>query len=82
MGAQPISRIRVAINNQLLQFRVLHLGLLQDGDVGVGVFPEGEEVIIGSLCLGGVALHGVGAPILNEVFAHHNPCKKKTLMDL
>jgi hypothetical protein len=27
-------------------------------------------------------LHGVGAPILNEVFAHHNPCKKKTLMDL
>jgi len=27
-----------------LQFRVLRLGLLQHGDVGVGVFPEGEEV--------------------------------------
>jgi hypothetical protein len=29
---------------QLLQLRVLRLGLLQDGDVGVGVFPEREEV--------------------------------------
>ena len=28
----------------LLQLRVLGFGLLQDGDVGVGVFPEGEEV--------------------------------------
>ena len=35
-----------------LQFRVLGFGLLQDGDVGVGVFPEGEDVLIGSLCLG------------------------------
>ena len=29
-----------------LTFRVLCLGLLQDGDVGVGVFPEREEVLI------------------------------------
>jgi hypothetical protein len=27
----------------VLQSRVLRFGLLQDGDVGVGVFPEGEE---------------------------------------
>ena len=36
-----------------LRFRVLRLGLLQDGDVGVGVFPESEEVVVGgerSLC--------------------------------
>src|SRR5271170_6131731 len=32
---------------QLLQLRVLRLGLLQDGDVGVGVFPEGEEIFVG-----------------------------------
>ena len=32
-------------SNQSLHLRVLHLGLLQDGDVGVGVFPEGEEVL-------------------------------------
>jgi hypothetical protein len=25
-----------------LQFRVFRLGLLQDGDVGIGVFPEGR----------------------------------------
>ena len=30
-----------------LQLGVLCLGLLQDGDVGVCVFPEGEEVLIG-----------------------------------
>ena len=30
-----------------LQVRVLRFGLLQDGDVGVGVFPEGEEIFVG-----------------------------------
>jgi len=30
-----------------LQLRVLRLGFLQDGDVGVGVFPEGEEIFVG-----------------------------------
>jgi hypothetical protein len=29
----------------LLQLRVLRLGFLQDGDVGVGVFPEGENAV-------------------------------------
>jgi hypothetical protein len=29
---------------ELLQLGVLGFGLLQDGDVGVGVFPEREEV--------------------------------------
>jgi hypothetical protein len=28
----------------LLQLRVLRFGLLQDGDVGVGVFPERQEI--------------------------------------
>src|SRR5215469_11890842 len=27
----------------LLQLRVFSLGLLQDGDVGVGIFPEGDK---------------------------------------
>ena len=30
----------------LLQLRVLGFGFFQDEDVGVGVFPEGEEVLI------------------------------------
>ena len=36
----------------LLQLRVLGLGLLQDGDVGVGVFPEGEEILVCSFRFG------------------------------
>jgi len=32
---------------ELLQLRVLCLGFLQDGDVGVGVFPEREEILVG-----------------------------------
>jgi hypothetical protein len=35
--------------------------LLQDGDVGVGVFPECEEVMIGGPRFVRVALQGVGA---------------------
>jgi hypothetical protein len=29
-----------------LQLRVLSFGFLQDGNVGVGVFPEGEEIFV------------------------------------
>src|ERR1700687_2908773 len=44
-----------------LQLSVLRLGLLEDGDVGVGVFPEGEEVLVRSFRFGGFALHEFGA---------------------
>jgi hypothetical protein len=40
----------------LLQFRVLGLGLLQDGDVGVGVFPKREEILISRTRFGCIAL--------------------------
>ena len=40
---------------RLLQLLVLRLGFLQDGDVGVGVFPEGKEVLIGCFRFGDVA---------------------------
>src|SRR5205809_774635 len=43
----------------LLQLRVLRLGLLQDGDVGVGVFPEREKTLIGGTRLCGISLHGI-----------------------
>jgi hypothetical protein len=29
----------------ILQLRVLRLGFFQDGDVGVGVFPDGGEAV-------------------------------------
>ena len=30
----------------LLQFRVLRLGFFQDGNVGIGVFPERKKLLI------------------------------------
>src|SRR5215469_653172 len=48
-------------NHRLLQLGVFRLGLLQDGDVGVGVFPQGEEILVGGAGFDGVALHEVGA---------------------
>jgi len=33
----------------LLQLRLLRFGLLQDGDFGVGIFPEGEEIFVGAV---------------------------------
>jgi hypothetical protein len=40
-----------------LELGELGLGLLQDGDIRVGVFPEGEEVLIGGAGFGkGVGL--------------------------
>ena len=33
---------------RLLQLRVLRLGFLQDGDVGVGVFPEAHPKFTGA----------------------------------
>ena len=32
------------------------LRFLQDGNVGVGVFPQRQEILIRALCFGGVAL--------------------------
>ena len=44
----------------LLQLRVLRLGFFQDGDVGVGVFPESEEIVVGCAGFRYITLHGVG----------------------
>jgi hypothetical protein len=46
---------------ELLQLRVLRFGLLQDGDVGIGVFSKCEEVLVGGPSLRTIALEGVGA---------------------
>ena len=43
-----------------MYLRVLGLGLLQDGDVGVGVFPESEEIPIGRASFWCAALQGIG----------------------
>jgi hypothetical protein len=45
----------------LLQVGVLSLGLLKNENVGIGVIPEREEIIVGGLRFGGVARESVGA---------------------
>src|SRR6202158_5620555 len=52
---------RCVAQKRLLQLRVLRFGFLQDGDVGVGVFPEGEEVLVCTLRFGRITCHRVGA---------------------
>jgi len=44
-----------------LQFRILGFRFFQDGDVGVGVFPEGEEFFVGGERFSGIARHHVGS---------------------
>jgi hypothetical protein len=44
---------------ELLQLRVLGPGLMVDGYVGVGVLPEGEEVLVCTLRSNGVACHRI-----------------------
>jgi hypothetical protein len=46
---------------KLLQFRVLRLGLPQDGDVRVGVFPECQKILICGAGFGGVTLQSIGS---------------------
>jgi hypothetical protein len=43
------------MHSRSLQLRVFCAGLLDDWDVRVGILPEGEEVLVGSLRLGIVA---------------------------
>ena len=45
--ARSMTRVVRDRTGMLVQLRVLRLGLLQDGDVGVGVFPEREEIFVG-----------------------------------
>ncbi len=53
----------------LLQPCVLGLGFFQDGDVGVGVFPEGEEVFVSgeSTDLGGIGICTLGRSCLQSI---------------
>ncbi len=49
----------------LLQFFGFGFGFAEDGDVGVGILPEGEEILIGGAGLGGIAGEGFGASDTN-----------------
>jgi hypothetical protein len=44
-----------------LQFRVFRFCRAENGDTGVGFFPQGEKLLVSSASLGGVALQCIGA---------------------
>jgi hypothetical protein len=57
------------VREQLLQLRVLGLGLFQDGDVWVDVFLEGEKALACGASLESITRHGTGvrqSKILNH----------------
>jgi hypothetical protein len=60
--------------NWLLQPRVLRFGLLQDGDVGVGVFPEGEEIFVSGERpdAGGIGINSLRSSRLQGVRTSHS----------
>src|SRR5580700_3197506 len=63
---------------QLLQICVLRLGLLQDGDVGVSVFPERKEILVGGSCFASISRECVGSAQLQvrqcaDGIAEHDP---------
>src|ERR1035441_8738867 len=49
-----------------LQLRVLRFGFFQDGDIGIGVFPEREKILIGGPGFCRVAGERVGAAQLRS----------------
>ena len=58
-----------------MQLRVLRLGLLQDRDVGVGIFPEGEEVFVGGERpdTGGIGIRSLGLASRLKVIPENRP---------
>jgi hypothetical protein len=46
MSDRKEGQLKPIVKKRLSQLGVLGFGFLQDGDVGVGVFPESEEVFI------------------------------------
>ena len=52
-----------------LELREFRLGLFEDRDVRVGIFPESEELLISKLCLGAY-------PRQSERPAKFQPCER------
>src|SRR5271170_2302872 len=64
----------------LLQLRVLGFGLLQDGDVGVGVFPEREEILVGGerTDAGGIGIRSLRGSRLQGIGTSHSQMRQSS----
>jgi hypothetical protein len=64
----------------LLQLCVLRLGFFQDGDVGVGVLPEREEIFVG--CerpdAGGIGIRSLRSSRLQVVGTSHAKMRQRS----
>ena len=70
-----------------MQLRVLRFRSDENRNVRVGVFPKREEILIGRLGLGGVALHGIGSADLEmrecaDGFVEHNSTMVEDFLEL
>jgi len=54
-------RKTVVTSAKLLQLRVFRPGFFQDRKIGVGILPEGKEILVGGAALLGIALERIGA---------------------
>jgi len=54
--------------------------LLQDGDVGVGVFPEGEEILVGGerTDAGGIGIRALRGSRLQRVGTRHSQTRQRS----
>ncbi len=63
MPSSPLNRPSMCAWSEtaLVELSVFGLGLFEDGDVRVGVFPEGEEILVGGAGFGkgGIGVHGL-----------------------
>ena len=57
-------------SRHLLQLRVFGFGVLQDGEVGIGVFPQRKEVLVGAAALGRNSRERIG-PAQSEMSKRH-----------
>jgi hypothetical protein len=58
---RALTRFVRAIHQELLQLRVLRLCSNEDRNIRVCVLPQREEILVGRLGFGGVALQGVSS---------------------
>jgi hypothetical protein len=62
------------LNKESLQLGVLRFGFLQDGNFGVGIFPQREEIFVGGECAdaGGIGIRSLRRSRLQGVSASHS----------
>ena len=63
-----------------LQLRVLGFGGFVDGDVGVGVFPEGEEILVGGerTDVGSIGIRSLRGSRLQGIGASHAQMRQRS----